>query len=125
MLLAMITGLARPAGKYFYCDAMGVLPYDPCVSGSHDGEAWDLGSEARAQHHDCCEVLTVSATPAGERAQSHDVPPASLTATLPSPLASRVRVVSAGRSQVSALEKWRLPRPPPSEARTQLMVFLT
>ena len=106
--LALIAGLTRPAGRYFYCEAMGMLPVDPCAAAvaTDDDDATDATASAvREYHADCCEVVTVLSTPRAVSAQTPAVaPPLTFTSTF---------------------ERWRVPPRPPGQARAQSMVFLT
>jgi len=126
--LALIATLSRPAGRYFYCEAMGMLPWDPCAAAAaedDDAAADDATSTIREHHADCCDVITIPSTPRAAAANAPTVPPPALVAALPALVFPRVRVVAPPPTRTSTFERWRVPLRPPGQARAQLMVFLT
>ncbi len=126
--LALIAGLSRPSGRYFYCEAMGMLPFDPCAAAAaeHENSAdEDSTATIREYHTDCCDVVNVPPAPRAASAETPTVPPPALLAVLPALDFTRVLPVAPPRITISTFEKWRIPPRPPGQARAQLMVFLT
>jgi hypothetical protein len=124
LAFAVLFGMVQSGGRYFYCEAVGLSPFDPCVEAS--GDAYGkctrdvLGEPAR----DCCEVVTLAVTPRAAPPAGPSVMPAPCVAVLPA-------LGLAGRTD--GLARWgmdRAPgrwRPPPrasSDTRARLMVFL-
>jgi hypothetical protein len=124
LALALVLGLARPAGTYFYCEAMGMLPWDPCVqSSATEAPANDLSGIVREQRHDCCERITVASAPRGATQATPEIAASALSAILP----PCPELPSAWRTPATRLatDRWRVPPRPPGQACAQLMVFLT
>ena len=122
--LALLMGLTRPAGTYFYCEAMGMLPLDPCVhAAATEGASDDPSLSLRQQRHDCCERITVASAPRGATPATPEIAPSALSAILP----ARAVPPSAWHALAvgSATVQWRVPPRPPGQACAQLMVFLT
>ena len=122
---ALVASLARPGGRYFYCEAMGLLPLDPCraAPAASDGRSApeDCVDQTRP---DCCEVVTLRALPDGATNAPTNVPPATVVVVLPAVAATDTgdeRLVHNVRS------KWRAPPRPPGKQRTHAhnQVFLT
>lgn len=124
---AILSGFARANGRYFYCEAMGMMATDPCAAAAaHRGERTDGPStEARPGHSDCCEIVTLPSLPQGTTTASSAVPSPALVALIPgAPLADLL----LGRARAHpdrARERWRPLRRSAAQARAQLMVFLT
>jgi hypothetical protein len=119
----VLTGLVRAGGRYFYCDAFGLLTFDPCASA--DGQTPPCPLESlQSQPEDCCQQIVLPALPDGAPTQSASVPPAGVVATLP---AADHRVAWGGL-EAPPIPDARCPRGPPASAavrRVQLMVSLT
>ncbi len=124
--LALITGALRAGSRYFYCDAMGVLLADPCMTAaSHDEGPNSPAEELNPQDVDCCKVGSLPPMPHGAGTEHATVFPASLVGLLS---ASRFVEPSPASLRVSrSLSSGRWPGPPrfPGERRAQLMIFLT
>lgn len=124
LAFAVLSGIVHAGGRYFYCEALGLLPSDPCaqVSGhADDGSPLDALSE---HHADCCEVVTLAAMPRAAQAAGPHVAPAARVAIVPA-VSLAGGLESAGPSRVDrASERWRPPPRASSDARSQLMVFL-
>jgi hypothetical protein len=45
---AFVSGLARPQGRYFYCEAMGLLASDPCAAAARSDHTRDVSSDPEA-----------------------------------------------------------------------------
>jgi hypothetical protein len=124
LALAVVFGIVRSGGRYFYCEAFGLLPFDPCAEASREpcgkGPSGTLGEQPR----DCCAIVTLAATPDGAQAARPSVPPAACRPILPAPgLAARTDLPPPSRV-ARAFERWRPPPRTANDARTRLMVFL-
>lgn len=125
LAFALAASLARPAGRYFYCEAMGLLPLDPCraAPAASDGPSTPEGLLDQTRP-DCCEVFTLRALPDGATRASPNVPPATVVAVLPAVAATNNaderlahHVPATGRAP---------PRPPGKQrAHAHNQVFLT
>jgi hypothetical protein len=124
LALAVIAGLARPAGRYFYCEAMGMLPVDPCARAAHHDDGDGASSAIGGQHADCCERITVPSTPRAAMASAREIPPPTQTAALPAPVFPGPPYPPPP-ARGHAVERWRSTHSPPGQARAVLMVFLT
>ncbi|MDP9002202.1 MAG: hypothetical protein M3O46_19085 [Myxococcota bacterium] len=125
LAFAVVCGIARSGARYFYCEALGLLPYDPCVQGaqSHDANAPERA--LREQLPDCCTVLTLPSVPAGERVVNPSVLSAPLVALLPALPVFDSSVNPELHSAKPFFERWRPPPRAASQIRAQRMVFLT
>jgi hypothetical protein len=124
MAFAVLSGIVRSGGRYFYCDALGLLPYDPCAEASSDTHCESpLGtlSERRA---DCCEVVALAAMPQVAQAADPTIAPAPWVGLLPPRPFTGPTSFAAPWGVDRELEKWRPPPRAPNEARARLMVFL-
>jgi hypothetical protein len=123
LALAVVFGMAQSGGRYFYCEALGLMPSDPCAEASGAAQRGPLGTLG-AQHTDCCEVLTLATMPPAAQAARPCVPPAPCVALLAAASASVSApfVVTSGAEHL--FERWRPPPRAPNEARAQFMVFL-
>ncbi len=124
---AVLSGAARARNRYFYCEAMGLMETDPCAAaaqsdGTRDGAPW---TEAREGHTDCCEVVTLSAMPAGTSIVAQSVPPPGLVALLPAAIFGSGSLSAPSTRPDRSFQRWRVPPRYPGELRAQLMVFLT
>jgi hypothetical protein len=122
---ALVASLARPGGRYFYCEAMGLLPLDPCraAPAASDGPSTpeDRLDETR---HDCCEVVTLRALPDGATKAPTNVPAATVVAVVP----AVAETDTADERLVHQVRlPWRVPPRPPGKQRTHAnnQVFLT
>jgi hypothetical protein len=128
LAFAIVSGLARAHGRYFYCEAMGLLATDPCAAAaaSSDGDE-DVGrnAEARRSDADCCEHVVIPPAPESTTVGTRAVPPPALVAIL-APMSSRgERPAPAPGRPNGSLQRWRVPPRYAGELRAQLMVFLT
>jgi hypothetical protein len=124
--VVLISGAARAGGRYFYCEAMGMLQWDPCAERSGSRPADDPVDTVAPHHMDCCQVGMLPSLPEGSTVATPSVPPPPLTAVVPVRelrMAHSARL--AGPSAVAALERSRPPPHSAAERRTALMVFLT
>jgi len=124
----MLSGLARANGRYFYCEAMGLMATDPCAPAAQETRPVSgsmAAREARESHADCCEVVTLPSLPDATNVSSPAVSPPALVAVLPAEPApdAQLRVPRAWSDR--AFEHGRAPRRSAAQARAQLMVFLT
>jgi hypothetical protein len=123
---ALVSGFVHANGRYFYCEAMGLMATDPCASAApRDERNARPPTEARRGHGDCCEVVSLPSLPQGTTSASSAVPlPALVAAMPPAPLP----VVQAGAPRAPldrAVLRLRAPPRSAAQARAQLMVFLT
>ncbi|HEX8796099.1 MAG TPA: hypothetical protein VF765_34350 [Polyangiaceae bacterium] len=125
LAFALAASLARPAGRYFYCEAMGLLPQDPCraAPAASDGRSTPEG-RLDPTRYDCCEVFTLRALPAGATNPSPNVPPATVIAVLPA-----VAATDAADERLAhhVRATGRAPPRPPDKQRVHAhnQVFLT
>jgi hypothetical protein len=129
LAVAVLFGVVRSGGRYFYCEALGLLPSDPCVEasahGRRDGAPEPLGAGTLgARRVDCCEIVTLGAMPRAAQAAGSGVAPAPLVAVLPAPGAEGAVDLAPSSRLERAFERWRPPPRAASDARAQLMVFL-
>jgi hypothetical protein len=124
LALSVLFGIVHSGGRYFYCEALGLLPSDPCAEASADGRGKSpLGmlSERRA---DCCEIVTLATMPPAARSAGPSVAPAARISIVPALwLAGRVDFAAPSRVD-RAFERWRRPPRASNDVRAQLMVFL-
>jgi hypothetical protein len=123
MALAIVFGMVQSGGRYFYCEALGLLPSDPCAEASSVASKCPVGA-ITARHADCCEVVTLEAMPPAAHTANPCVPPAARVALVPvsCPSASMPFVATSGLLRL--FERWRPPPRAPNDARAQLMVFV-
>jgi hypothetical protein len=124
LAFAVLFGIVHSGGRYFYCEALGLLPTDPCAAAS--GDAHSKGPLDTVGEHpvDCCEIVTLAAMPQGAIAAGPSVARAALVATIPA-LRPEGRIDSAAPSRLDrAFERWRPPPRASSDVRARLMVFL-
>lgn len=123
---SIVSSLARAHGRYFYCEAMGLLANDPCAAGrSPIGQ--DVGSdpEARQSLQDCCDLVIVPSMPESTTTAARAVPPPPVTSILPA-APTRCGLLTTTRVRPDrSFERWHLPPPFPGELRARLRVFLT
>lgn len=124
LALALLTGLAHANGRYFFCEAMGLLQGDPCVAAAAIDADGDDSPSVRATHDDCCEVLTLPPMPAGEEL-SPPVVRSSPVVAAACAVPTQVLHPSSALSTHSLHESWRAPPISARQLRAQLMVFLT
>lgn len=124
LALAVLFGIVQSGGRYFYCEALGLLPSDPCAEASLDGHSKSPLGMLSERHTDCCEIVTLAAMPQAAQAAAPKVAPAARVAIIPA-LWLAARVDSAALSAIDrAFERWRPPPRASKEVRAQLMVFL-
>lgn len=125
--LAIVCGFAHANGRYFYCEAMGLMATDPCATPAHGRErSGNPPAEAGPGDADCCQIVTLPSLPEGTAAPSSAVPPAPLVGVFAPALADR-RLRAPGTLPALAHAPWRSPPRSAAQARAraQLMVFLT
>src|SRR5579859_6652576 len=122
---ALVCGFAHANGRYFYCEAMGLMATDPCASAaSRDVRDASPESEARRGHTDCCEIMRLPSLPQGTASASPAVPPPGLVAVVPAAVLSDVAPVALRPRAALALSRWRAPPRSAARERAQQMVFL-
>lgn len=127
LTFAIVSGLARAHGRYFYCEAMGLLARDPCAAAAASGDGDDGGqdAEARQSDADCCEHVVIPPAPESTTVGTRAVPPPALVAILPPTCNRGERPAAAHIRPNGSLQRWRVPPRYAGELRAQLMVFLT
>jgi hypothetical protein len=123
LALAVLFGMVQSGGRYFYCEALGLMPSDPCAEASRTASKCpvDTLSEERA---DCCEVVTLASMPPAAQAGGPWVAPAACVAVVAAPCAAASTPFAVSSGFARLFERWRPPPRAPNEARSQLMVFL-
>jgi hypothetical protein len=121
---AVLFGVVHSGNRYFYCEALGLMPSDPCIEASPDAQGKSPLAMLGERRADCCEIVTLAAMPRAAQAAGLRVAPAACVAVVPalgfvdpSDSASPVRVERA-------FERWRPPPRASNDVRAQLMVFL-
>ena len=126
LAFALLAGMLRSGGRYFYCEAMGLSPSDPCVAANpshpHSNNPAD---EVRPQHIDCCEIVTLPSMPEGARAEGPSVPPAAVHIVATPVQALDPAHADASRLRERASAHWRAPPRSSNQIHARLMVFLT
>lgn len=125
LLFALISGLAHSGERYFYCEAMGMLQWDPCQQGfSDDEDARDPVDEIKSG--DCCELGRFPSLPHASTTSTPGVNPPRLVAIFATPDLRSSGCAHVLRQSSNSPMRW--PVPPPRAAtlrRAELMVFLT
>jgi hypothetical protein len=124
-VFAVVCGIAQSGSRYFYCEALGLMPSDPCVQSERGGDTDGCGKSLSEKRADCCEVVTLPAMPDGARAASPSVSPAGLVAILPGAWLADPPATPALRPTGRFFDRWRPPPRSAGEVCAQLMVFLT
>jgi hypothetical protein len=122
---ALVASLARPGGRYFYCEAMGLLPTDPCRAAPAASDGRSTSEDCLDQTRpDCCEVFTLRALPDGATRAPTNVPPAAVVALLPAVAAIETAPEPLAHHVPAT---WRAPPRPPGKLRAHAhnQVFLT
>ena len=126
LTFAMLTGFAQANGRYFYCEAMGLMATDPCAAAASRGEqGGNPLTEARPGSSDCCEIVTLPSLPQGTTTASSAVPPPALVALVPAAPLLDPQFDGARARPDRARHQWRPVHRSAAQARAQLMVFLT
>ncbi len=121
---AVLFGIVHSGGRYFYCEALGLLPSDPCAEASHDARGKGPLGMLDEQRLDCCEVVTLAAMPPAAQGAAPGVAPAASVAVPPSFWLARL-VDSASPPRLGHAFKRSRPPPWASDAvHSRLMVFL-
>lgn len=125
LAFAVLFGIVQSGGRYFYCKALGLLPFDPCTKAAEDCRSKSPLGMLSEHHADCCEVVTLAAMPQAEQAAGPSVAPAGRVAIVPALwLARRIDGSTPRRIDRAFDERWRPPPRASSDVRAQLMVFL-
>jgi hypothetical protein len=124
LAMAVVLGIMHSGGRYFYCEAFGLLPFDPCAEASgksHSESPWGMLSE---HHVDCCEIVTLTGMPQAAQAAAPTIAPAAWVAIIPA-LSLEGPADATDPSRVDrAHERWRPPPRASKDVRARLMVFL-
>jgi hypothetical protein len=124
LALAVLFGIVQSGGRYFYCEALGLLPSDPCAEASGGGHSKSPFGMLSERHTDCCEIVTLAAMPQAARAAAPKVAPAARVALIPALWLAGGADSAAPSAVDRAFERWRLPPRASKEVRARLMVFL-
>ncbi|MBV9946449.1 MAG: hypothetical protein JOZ69_06355, partial [Myxococcales bacterium] len=118
-------GMVRAGARYFYCDAFGLMAYDPCLLGAaHDEPPCPLQALG-PEPGDCCRRITMPAMPDGARSSEVTIAPASVVSVMP---VTDYAIAGAGaltRRGLPGVHRLRWPPLPGGTWRAQLMVSLT
>ena len=124
LAFAVLFGIVQSGGRYFYCEALGLLPSDPCAGAARDDHSKSPLGTLSEHPADCCEIVALEAMPRAAQAAGPSVAPAALVAILPAPWPEG-RIGSTARSpRDRAFERWRPPPRASNDVRAELMVFL-
>jgi hypothetical protein len=123
LALAVIFGVVHSGGRYFYCEAHGLLPSDPCAEAAR-GDRGTCPSGTLSEHHaDCCEIVTLAAMPQAAQAAGPGVAPAARVALLPALwFADRIDLAARARTD-RFFAMWRPPPKASADVCARLMVF--
>ena len=126
LAFAVLFGIVQSGGRYFYCEALGLLPSDPCVEGARDSHNESPLGILSEHHADCCEIVTLAAMPQAAQAAGPQGPrPRRLVAIIPAPWQQKGAIDPAAPSRLDrGFERWRPPPRASNDVRAQLMVFL-
>lgn len=126
LAIALLCGAFRAGGRYFYCEAMGMMLTDPCAAAAAAApDAPPPAHELRERDVDCCIVGTLPPMPAGAASREVRVGAAPFVAIVPGRVfAALAQWLVAGDHREASGPRAALPRPP-GAARARLMVFLT
>jgi hypothetical protein len=124
LAFAVLFGIVQSGGRYFYCDALGLLASDPCAEAARDGHAKCPLGTLSEHHADCCEIVTLAAMPQAARAAGPSVAPAALVAIMPALWPEGWSDSATSSLLDRAFERWRPPPRASNDVRAQLMVFL-
>jgi hypothetical protein len=124
LAFAVLFGIVQSGGRYFYCEALGLLPTDPCAGSACDADSKSPSRTLSEPRLDCCEIVTLAAMPQAAQGADPTVVPAARVAVIPA-LELSAPVDSAAPARAGrALKRWRPPPRASSEVRARLMVFL-
>jgi hypothetical protein len=116
--------MVHSGSRYFYCEALGLLPTDPCAQASKgDAGKSPLGT-ASERTDDCCEVITLAAMPQAAQAAGPSIAPAACVAVLPARGLADAADLPAAAPRDRAFDRWRPPPRAPNDVRVELRVFL-
>jgi hypothetical protein len=121
LAIAVLFGVLHSGSRYFYCEALGLLPSDPCAAASSDAHSKTPLQTLSERTADCCEIVTLGAMPPAAQAAGPGVAPAARVDIVPARwLAGRIDSEAPSR----AFQRWRPPPRASGEVRAELMVFL-
>jgi hypothetical protein len=124
LAFAVLFGIVQSGARYFYCDALGLLPSDPCAEAARDGATRCPLGTVSEHHADCCEIVFLAEMPQAARAAGPSVAPAALVAIIPALWPEGWSDSATSARLDRAFERWRPPPRASSDVRAQLMVFL-
>ena len=124
LAVALFFGMVQSGSRYFYCEALGLLPTDPCAQASNGDHGKSPLGTVSERTDDCCEVITLAAMPQAAQAAGPSVAPAACVAVLPALGLADATDLAATATRNRAFDRWRPPPRAPNDVRTQLMVFL-
>jgi hypothetical protein len=121
--VAVLVAPLQAGARYFYCEALGMLAFDPCACDEHEAAQCPAPSVERTRV-DCCTRIVMPSVPEGVRAAGESVPPPEVVAVVPAVPPGVDALLRSAVLRPDAQERRRPPRPP-GRRRAQLMVFLT
>ena len=126
LLLAFVVlfGILHSGGRYFYCEALGLLPSDPCAEAARDAHGTSPLGAVGERRADCCEIVTLAAMPQAAKAAAPGVAPAARAALMPALWLAGVTRFAVPWRPGRAFERWRPPPRSSNDVHAQLMVFL-
>jgi hypothetical protein len=123
LAFAVLFGVVQSGGRYFYCEALGLLPSDPCAEAARDAHSKSPLDTVTEHQADCCEIVTLAAMPQAAQAAGPSVAPAAFVAIVPA-LWTEGGIDSAARLRLDrTFERWRPPPRASNDVRATLMVF--
>jgi hypothetical protein len=125
LAIAVVFGMVHAGSRYFYCEALGLLPSDPCAAAaSSEGHGKSGLSVLGEPTEDCCEVVTLAAMPRAAQAAGPGIAPAPWVAVIPAFRLERMAASAVPAVHDRTFEQWRPPPRTSNDLRAQLSVFL-
>jgi hypothetical protein len=125
LAFSLVSSLSLAGGRYYYCDAMGLMSSDPCRGDPPSSQDCEGAGALRKVAADCCERLTLPSMPAGAAATDPPVAPAPITAVVAPAEYACATGADAPRPSRDRSERWGPPPPLASEMCARRMVFLS
>jgi hypothetical protein len=124
LAFVVLFGIAHSGGRYFYCEALGLMPSDPCAEAPSNSRRENPSGLLRQHRADCCEIVTLAAMPQAAEAAGPSVAPAARVAVVSALWLAGPIDVTTPQLADRAFERWRPPPRASNGVRAQLMVFL-
>jgi hypothetical protein len=125
LIFAVLFATVQSGRRYFYCEAFGLLPYDPCVQATSHADRGSVPGMLSEQPKDCCEIVTFAAMPDAAQAAGPSIAPAARVAVIPARWLTAPIAFAPSACVDREFERWRPPPRTSNDVRAQLMVFLT